>query len=91
MNTVVCKECGYSFADKEPGTYFCLNCYRKMKFLKLEAFCGAKPGELAQLFEEPPKIALNLKTAEMIGFDPPVDIMLAADEIFQDIETPPVN
>ena len=46
MNTVVCKECGYSFADKEPGTYFCLNCYRKMKFLKLEAFCGAKPGEL---------------------------------------------
>ena len=50
---------------------------------------GAKPRELPQLFEEPPKIALNLKTAEMIGFDPPVDIMLAADEIYKDIETPP--
>ena len=44
---------------------------------------------LEQLFEEPPKIAINLKTAELIGFDPPVDILLAADEIFQDIETPP--
>jgi ABC-type uncharacterized transport system substrate-binding protein len=46
---------------------------------------GAKPRELAQLFEEPPKIAINLKTAEVIGFDPPVDILLAADEIFQEI------
>ena len=52
---------------------------------------GAKPGELPQLFEEPPKIALNLKTAETIGFDPPVDIMLAADEIYKDIESPPAN
>ena len=50
---------------------------------------GAKPRELDQLFEEPPKIALNLKTAELIGFDPPVDIMLAADEIYKEIETPP--
>ena len=52
---------------------------------------GAKPRELPQLFEEPPKIAINLKTAEVIGFDPPVDILLAADEIFQEIVTPPVE
>jgi ABC-type uncharacterized transport system substrate-binding protein len=52
---------------------------------------GAKPRELTQLFEEPPKIAINLKTAEVIGFDPPVDILLAADEIFQEIVTPPVE
>ena len=45
-------------------------------------FNGAQPSELPQLFEEPPKIAINIKTAEVIGFNPPVDIMLAADEIF---------
>jgi ABC-type uncharacterized transport system substrate-binding protein len=50
---------------------------------------GAKPRDLSMIFEEPPKIAINLKTAELIGFDPPVDILLAADEIFQEIETPP--
>ena len=54
-------------------------------------FNGAEPGELVQLFEEPPKIAINIKTAEAIGFNPPVDIMLAADEIFDDIEVPKVD
>lgn len=52
---------------------------------------GAKPRQLPQLFEEPPKIAINMKTAETIGFNPPVDILLAADEIYQEIETPAVN
>ncbi len=51
-------------------------------------FNGAKPGELNQLFEAPPKIAINLKTAEIIGFDLPVDVLVAADEIYQEIETP---
>ena len=51
-------------------------------------FNGAQPRKLTQLFEEPPKIAINIKTAEVIGFDPPVDILLAADEIFKDIEKP---
>jgi ABC-type uncharacterized transport system substrate-binding protein len=50
---------------------------------------GAKPREIPQIFEEPPKIAINIKTAEIIGYDPPVDVMLAADEIFQQIELPP--
>ena len=48
-------------------------------------FNGAKPRELDQLFEDPPKIAINLKTAEIIGYDPPVDILGAADEIYTDI------
>jgi ABC-type uncharacterized transport system substrate-binding protein len=52
---------------------------------------GAKPRDLDQIFEEPPKIAINLKTAELIGYNPPVDVMLAADEIFQEIETPSQN
>lgn len=51
-------------------------------------FNGAKPRDLGQVFEDPPKIAINLKTCETIGFDPPVDVLGAADEIFQRIETP---
>jgi ABC-type uncharacterized transport system substrate-binding protein len=43
---------------------------------------GAKPRELPILFEDPAKIAINLRTAQEIGFDPPVDILGAADEIF---------
>ena len=46
-------------------------------------FNGAKPRELSQLWIAPPKIALNLSTARRIGFDPPVDILLAADEVYE--------
>jgi ABC-type uncharacterized transport system substrate-binding protein len=53
-----------------------------------KVFNGAKPRQLDQLFEAPPKIAINLKTAEIIGFNPPVDVMLAADQIYHEIETP---
>lgn len=44
---------------------------------------GASPRELSQLWVDPPKIALNLSTARRIGFDPPVDILLAADEVYE--------
>ncbi len=47
---------------------------------------GAEPNQLTQLYEEPPKIALNLKTAEIIGFDPPIVLMGATDEFFEDIK-----
>ncbi|MCK5312858.1 MAG: ABC transporter substrate-binding protein [Desulfobacteraceae bacterium] len=47
-------------------------------------FNGAKPRQLGQFFEEPSQIAINLKTAENIGYDPPIDILSAADEIFED-------
>lgn len=46
-------------------------------------FNGAKPRELSQVWIDPPKIALNLATARTIGFDPPVDILLAADEVYE--------
>jgi ABC-type uncharacterized transport system substrate-binding protein len=49
-------------------------------------FNGAKPGQLDQLFEEPPKIAINLKTAELIQYDPPVDVLGSADEIYTEIK-----
>ncbi len=48
-------------------------------------FNGAKPRELTQIWQAPPKIAMNLKVAEIIGFDPPVDIMMASDEIYETI------
>lgn len=49
MNAIVCKECGYSFENKEPGKYFCPNWSKEMKFIKFEAFCGAKPNELHEI------------------------------------------
>ena len=52
---------------------------------KIAQICnGATPRKLPILFEDPAKIAINLKTAQQIGFDPPVDILGAADEIFTD-------
>ena len=53
-----------------------------------KVFNGAKPNQLTQLFEEPTKISINLKTAEIIGFKPPLILLGAADEIFQTIEIP---
>lgn len=49
---------------------------------------GAKPRQLDQIFEDPPKIAINIKTAQIIGYDPPVDVLSVADEIYQDIINP---
>ena len=46
-------------------------------------FNGAKPRLLNQVFEHPPKIAINLKTAGAIEFNPPVDVLVAADEIIR--------
>lgn len=51
-----------------------------------KVFNGAKPRMLEQLFESPSKIAINLATAKIIGYDPPIDILGAADEIYVDIE-----
>jgi len=49
-------------------------------------FNGAKPRDLPQKWDAPTKIALNLKTAEIVGFDPPFDVLAAADEIYENIE-----
>ncbi len=51
-----------------------------------KVFNGAQPNQLNQLYEEPPKIALNLKTAEIIGFDPPIVLLGATDEFFDEIK-----
>ena len=49
---------------------------------------GALPRDLTQRYSSPPKIALNLAAAERIGFDPPVDLLLASDEIYDRIIGP---
>ena len=46
-------------------------------------FNGAQPRQLTQIFEEPPKIAINIQTAKAIGFEPPIEIFGIADEIYQ--------
>jgi ABC-type uncharacterized transport system substrate-binding protein len=51
-------------------------------------FNGAAPNQLDQVFIEPPKIALNLKTAEIVNFNPPLVILGAADEIYRTITSP---
>ena len=53
-----------------------------------KVFNGAKPRQLDQVFEGPPKVAINLKTAQIIGFDPPMVLLGAADELYSEI-TPP--
>lgn len=45
---------------------------------------GATARELDQITEESAKLAINLYTARLIGFDPPVDTLLAADEIIEE-------
>lgn len=46
-------------------------------------FNGAAPQDLNQIFEDPKKIAINLKTAKTIGFDLPGGLTKVADEIYQ--------
>ncbi|WP_211234110.1 ABC transporter substrate-binding protein [Chitinilyticum litopenaei] len=52
-------------------------------------FNGASPRALPQVWQAPAKIALNLETAERIGYNPPVDILMASDEIYARISPPP--
>lgn len=49
---------------------------------------GAKPRQLKQLFEDSPSIAINLKTAEIVGLYLYADILAAADTIYRDIRNP---
>jgi ABC-type uncharacterized transport system substrate-binding protein len=46
-------------------------------------FNGVKPGDLNQIFEDPKLIAINLKTAKTIGFNPPRGLLRVADTIYK--------
>lgn len=49
-------------------------------------FKGITPRNINQRYEDSPSIALNLEVARTIGYKPTFDILLAADEIYLEIE-----
>ncbi len=49
---------------------------------------GEKPRNLPQDFHSPLKIAINLETAEKIGYTPSADVFISAEEIFEKITRP---
>ena len=51
-------------------------------------FNGAQPRQLEQIFESPPKLAINLATAETIGFNLSVGVLGASDEIYKETVSP---
>ncbi|MCP4350204.1 MAG: ABC transporter substrate-binding protein [Desulfobacterales bacterium] len=60
--------------------------YHAETFTKV--FNGAKPRQLEQIFEEPTKIAINLESAKIIGYDPSMDVLGIVDEPYEKIEKP---
>ena len=46
---------------------------------------GKKPRDVNQIFEPELGLAINLKTAMRIGWNPPLEILAAVDEIYQQI------
>jgi ABC-type uncharacterized transport system substrate-binding protein len=48
-----------------------------------KVFNGAHPGDLSQIFEDPKRIAINLKTAQAIGFKIPRGLVQVADEVYK--------
>ncbi len=50
-----------------------------------KVFNGTKPGKIPQFFDTPTRIAINLATAEKIGFELPDDILEMADEVYSEI------
>ncbi|MTI81657.1 MAG: hypothetical protein FH758_12420 [Firmicutes bacterium] len=46
---------------------------------------GSSPAELPQVFKSTPYISFNLETADKINFQIPFEVLLVADEIFQNI------
>ncbi len=59
---------------------------RHFASLLARIFNGAKPRELNQVFEDEQSVAMNIKTAEIIGFYLHADIIAAVEEIYRDIE-----
>lgn len=54
----------------------------------LQIFEGALPRSLGQVFEGPLGLAINLKMAKLIGWNPPFEILSTVDIVYQEIFTP---
>ncbi|MCR5814960.1 MAG: ABC transporter substrate-binding protein [Desulfovibrio sp.] len=44
---------------------------------------GKSPRSLSQHFQSPKLLAINLRTATLLGWDPPLEVLLSIDEFFQ--------
>ncbi len=53
-----------------------------------KVFNGAKPRRIEQVYEAPPKIAINLKTAELLGLEITTSILKQVDEVYETIGEP---
>jgi len=47
-----------------------------------QIFNGAKPGKLNQIFTDPKTIAVNIKTAQIIGFIIPPEFLKVTDKVY---------
>ncbi len=47
-------------------------------------FNGETPRNLLQLFENVPSVAINIRTAKIIDYDIPIDIIAGSDEVYVD-------
>lgn len=56
--------------------------YNAKKIIRI--FHGNTPRSLEQVYENIPYLAVNLKTAELIGYHVPMDILSIADEVYTD-------
>jgi ABC-type uncharacterized transport system substrate-binding protein len=56
--------------------------------MAIQIFKGRKPREVNMINRPSPKIAVNLETALKIGFDFPLTILIASDEIYDKIILP---
>jgi ABC-type uncharacterized transport system substrate-binding protein len=48
---------------------------------------GAKPRDMPIVFAPGPRLALNLAEAKKIGWDPPIDILASADQVYNEIHS----
>lgn len=51
-----------------------------------KVMAGAKPRDVSQVFEGPLGLAINLRMAMLIGWNPPFEVLAAVDEIHQQIQ-----
>lgn len=42
----ICKKCGFTIENIDPGSYYCPQCKKEVQFYKLELFDGSKPGKI---------------------------------------------
>ena len=47
---------------------------------------GALPRSLSPVFESPVSLALNIRMASLVGWNPPLEILAAVDEFYQDMK-----